>query len=57
MTYEEICKMILTLCNSLFDSITHDEEGNSIEENSITVGAEMYNSYRLKVTIEKEDIR
>lgn len=51
MTYEELCKKILTLCDILFDIVIHDEEADSI-----TLGGEMNESYRLKVTIEKEDI-
>ena len=52
MTYDELCRMILTLCNTLFDNVMQDEESNSM-----TLGGDFKGLYKLNVTIEKEDIR
>lgn len=51
MTYDELCRMILTLCDTLFDNVMQDEESDSM-----TLGGEFKGLYRLNVTIEKEDI-
>lgn len=53
MTYEELGKMIIKLCDTLFDAAVEDMGNN---DTSITLGAELDNEYKIKITIEKEAI-
>lgn len=50
MTYQELCKMIIALCDDLFEGMDDDDE------TTITLSAEIGGTHNIKITIEKREI-
>lgn len=53
MTYQELCKMIIALCDQLFIQVIEEEER---DETSISIGATLRDTQHIEITIVKREM-